>query len=112
MIANFEGTVNATTLTCNITDEGFQLSTQWTLGNFGEGGSDLQSVTRAPVLFSISGDVTSDPRITFQNRLTILNLTYELDGVVVYCGTSEELQQANFTLKVYRKSIIQLIRNV
>ena len=104
MIANFEGAFNVATLTCNVTNEGFQISTQWTLGNFREGGSELQSVTSAPEFFSISGDVTSDPRITFQNRLTILNLTYELDGVVVYCGTSEELQQANFTLKVYRKN--------
>ena len=31
-IANFEGTVNASTLICNVTNEqGLQISTQWTL---------------------------------------------------------------------------------
>ena len=104
VIANFEGTVNVTVITCNITNnEGLQISTQWTLGNFRGHESQLQSVAVAPELFLVTGDpATSDPRITYRNRLTILRLTFELDGVKVYCGGGGQLQQAHFTLRVYR----------
>ena len=104
VIANFEGTVNASILTCNVTNEqGLQISTQWTLRNFGGHGSQLQSIISAPEFFSVSGDPTSIPTITYQNRLVVLSLTNELDAVMVYCGAGEQLQQANFTLRIYRK---------
>ena len=104
VIANFEGTVNASTLTCNITDEqGLQISTQWTLRNFRGQGFQLQSVTSAPELFLVCGDPASDPRITYRNRLIVSSLSSELDAVMVYCGASDRLQQANFTLRIYRK---------
>lgn len=104
VIANFEGTTNAAVLTCNVTNEqGLQVSSQWTLGNFRGHGSQLQSVAVAPELFLVAGDqVTSDPRITYRNRLTVLRLTSELDGAKVYCGGGGQLQQANFTLRIYR----------
>ena len=38
-----------------------------------------------------------------QNELTVLNLTSNLDGVTICCGTEEEPELANFTLRVYRK---------
>ena len=104
VIAHFEGTVNVTVLTCNITNnEGLQISTQWTLGNFRGHESQLQSVSVAPDLFLVTGDLaTSDPRITYRNRLTVLRLTSELDGVKVYCGGGGQFQQAHFTLRIYR----------
>ena len=57
LIANFEGTENATTITCNVTNsQGAQISTQWTLTNF-RGSTGLQSVNNAaPELFEITGD--------------------------------------------------------
>ena len=105
MIANFEGTVNASTLTCNVTNEqGLQISTVWTLQNFGGHGFDqFLTATSAPEFFLVSGDPTIFPSITYQNRLVVLSLTTELDAVMIYCGAGEQLQQANFTLRVYRK---------
>ena len=107
VIADFEGTQNASTLTCNVTDEqGFQVITRWTLRNYGGHGSLLQSITIAPEFFSVSGDPTSLPSLTYRNHLVVLNLTTELDTVMVYCGGSDQFQQANFTLRIYRKYLM------
>ena len=114
-ISDFEGTVNATTLTCNITNDqtGAQEITQWSIGNF-RGVPAVRTILAdlAPELFLLSGDliINNDPRFTFLNRLTILNLTSELDEVIVYCGTGAgaAAEQANFTLRVlnYCKQIL------
>ena len=32
-----------------------------------------------------------------------MNLTSDLDGVAVHCGTEDEAKKINFTLRVYRK---------
>ena len=108
LIANLEGAENATTLTCNITNpEGDQISTQWNVGNFrGSGPNDLRHITEDPELFFISGDpIPNFEPLEFNNRLTILSWTAELDEVIVYCGTGEMAQQANFILRVYRESL-------
>ena len=105
MIADFEGTVNATTLTCNVTNsEGSQTTTSWFVRNF-RGFSNLQGITDSfvPELFSVDGDPRTGLSITFRNRLTITNLTSELDEVTVYCGTGQNREQANFVLRVYSK---------
>lgn len=39
---------------------------------------------------------------TLKNNLTIKNLTHNLDGVQLYCGTEEAPQLANWTLRIYR----------
>ena len=107
VIADFEGTQNASTLSCNITNEqGLQIITQWTIRNFEGQGSRLQSIAIAPEFFSVSGDPTSFPSLTYRNHLVVLNLTTKLDTVMVYCGGSDRLQQANFTLRIYRKYLI------
>ena len=112
VIGSFEGTVSVTILTCNITDDqtGDQAITVWSIGNF----RDVPEVRTiladlAPDLFLFSGDpLPSDPSFTYLNRLTVLNLTSELDEVIVYCGSGagSAAEQANFTLRVYRKQIL------
>ena len=111
-ISDFEGTVNATTLTCNITNNqtGAQEITVWSIGNF-RGVPAVRTIFAdlAPELFLFSGDlINNDPRFTFLNSLTILNLTSDLDEVIVYCGSGAgaAAEQANFTLRVYRKQIL------
>ena len=103
-IAGFEGTLDAATLTCNIT-VGNQISTTWSVGNFrGVAGTQTIGVNFATELFSIGGDPDpNNPGLTYLNQLTILNLTSELDGVMVFCGTGATLEQALFLLRVYRK---------
>jgi hypothetical protein len=107
VIADFEGAQNASTLTCNVTnDQGLQVLTQWTLRNYGGSSSQLQSITIAPDFFSVSGDPTGFPSITYRNHLVVLSLTTELDTVMVYCGGNDQFQQANFTLRIYRKYLM------
>ena len=107
VIANFEGTLNATTINCSVTNsQGAQITTQWTLTNFGGDESDAFIFTLnnvAPELFSFSGDPIPGFNLTYQNSLTITNMTSDLDGVIIYCGTGKQFQQANFTLRIYRK---------
>ena len=112
-ISNFEGTVNATTLTCNITNDqtGNQEITSWLIGNF-RGVLEVRNILAdlAPDLFLFSGDpVPSNPNYHFINQLTILRWTSELDEVMLYCGgagAAARYRQANFTLRVYRKQLL------
>ena len=107
MIANFEGTQNATTITCNVTNpEGAQVSTQWNLGNF-RGATNLVGISNAaPELFEIDGDPIPGFSATYSNRITISNLTSVLDKVLVFCGTGQWPRAANFTLRIYCKSVL------
>ena len=106
VIANFEGTLNAITINCSVTNsQGARVTTEWTLTNFGGDESDaLFTLTNiAPELFSFSGDPIPGFNVTYMNSLTVTNLTSDLDGVIIYCGTGIQFQQANFTLRIYRK---------
>ena len=105
-IARFEGAVNATTLTCNVTfsDGLTQTFTEWFVRNL-RGNDALQSINENDV-FSIGGDpLPTDAARTFRNQLTLLNFTAELDRVTIFCGTGAagSREQANFYLRVYSK---------
>ena len=102
VIANFEGTPNAATIVCNISHGGLQITTQWNVANFRGGGpNSLLAFTIAPELFSVGGDPIPNTNLLFNNELTFLNWAAELDGVIVYCGTGQDPQQASFTLRIY-----------
>ena len=104
VIGNFEGTINATTLNCNITNEvGNRAATTWSLGNFRGAPEQGFTVDLAPELFLLGGDpIPNLGGLTYGNQMTILNLTSELDGVVLYCALQLQIV-ANFTLRIYRK---------
>ena len=106
VIANFEGTVNNTIITCNVTNSRrTQITTQWNLENFGNAAPGvLVSIVNAPKLFEVGGDPRPDSG-TYENQLTVLNLTRELDEVIVYCGLGAYPRQANFLLRLYSKSL-------
>ena len=57
VIADFEGTEDVITLTCNVTFNGAQATTRWTIENF-RGVSGLQNIREDfdPDLFVLSGD--------------------------------------------------------
>ena len=112
VIADFEGTANVTTLVCNVTGPTNERGiTVWSVENF-RGGSGVAGLllTTAPELFGFGGDpIPSAPNFTYLNRLTIRQLTSELDEVVLYCGTGSSSLQANFLLRIYRKQICWLL---
>ena len=111
VIAGFEGTTDVTTLICNVTNPAInneQDIVVWNIANF-RGGSGVTGLLRstAPELFEFGGDpIPAIPGFDFNNRLTILQLTSELDEVVIYCGIGGSSQQANFTFRIYRKHIL------
>ena len=108
LIADIEGAINTTTLTCNVTDGGvppIQLETRWSIENF-RSEAGLQTITNdfETNLFLVSGDPDPvGPSGSFRNRLTILRLTSELNGATVFCGIGAFPQQASFSLIVYCK---------
>ena len=111
VIADFEGTVNVTTLNCNITiisnEQGIQVVTAWNIANF-RGVSAVTGLllNTAPEIFEFGGDpIPASPQFTYLNRLTILQLTSELDGTIIYCGTGQDPEQASFILRIYRKQL-------
>ena len=61
------------------------------------------SVDLAPELFLLGGDpIPNLGGLTYGNQMTILKLTSELDGVVLYCALQLRIV-ANFTLRIYHK---------
>ena len=102
MIASFEGAVNTITLTCNVTNEGIQITTFWSVGNF-RGVSNTHPIDVAGDLFILSGDPIPNFNVTYLNRVTVSNLTSELDGVWLFCGTGALPEQANVVFRIYRK---------
>ena len=106
MVANFEGAINATTLTCNVTNtNGQQVSTIWNVANF-DGVPDIRRVSTADPdsnIFLISGDLRPGLALTFGNRITVLNWTSAVDAVTLYCGTGEIPDQAGVALRIYSK---------
>lgn len=108
VIADFQGAENFTTIMCNVTDGRVpptQLDTRWGIENF-RGVAGLQTIVDNfdTDLFLVSGDPMSGGG-SFRNRLTILRLTPELDGVTVFCGLGAFPRQANFPLRIYRKLV-------
>ena len=105
VVANFEGTMNDPTLTCNVTnDEGLQISTFWSVANF-EGVLLTRALRNADPdgnIFFISGDLRPS-NVSFGNRVTVLNWTSSVDEAILHCGTGSIPQQANVTLRLYSK---------
>ena len=104
VIASFEGAVNASTLTCSVTNSmGSRTSTAWFVRNFrGSTGLQVIGLGFATEIFSIGGDPRpDDPTRTFLNLLTLMNFTADLDGVTLYCGTGQNRDQAVFYLRIY-----------
>ena len=103
VVANFEGAVNDPTLTCNVTNEGSQVSTIWSVANFG-GVATPRPVTIADPqsdILLISGDLRPNLTFTFGNRITVLNWTSTVDAVTLFCGTGREPEQVSISLRIY-----------
>ena len=106
VIANFEGTENPATISCNITtDQGVQMqvTTQWHVEYY-RGNTTLLSISSLPPgLFEITGDPVDIPDVTstFENRVRVLNLVSDLDGAIIFCGIGAVPRQAHFVLRIY-----------
>ena len=103
-IAGFEGAMNITTITCNISSShGTQISTQWFIANFRGESFDVINDMLAPELFLFSGDpIPNVANEQFSNRLTVLTLNPDLDQVTIYCGSGTNQQQTNIIVRIYR----------
>ena len=101
-VGNFEGAVNVTTITCNVTRDGSQAETAFSVTNF-RGDPIVRPVftLQNQDVFLISGPLN--------NKLIITNWTSEVDNVTLYCGTPSVLLQAYVTLRLYSKFALPCI---
>ena len=110
VIVDFEGTLKVTTITCNIVNNSrIQDRTVWSISNFrGVSSFCVFGDDIAPEMFLFSGDPIpgAPPTQTYQNRLTVLVLSPDLDHVMVACGNSTLPVQAYFVFRIYCKSNI------
>jgi hypothetical protein len=99
---DLEGSMNATTFTCNIFDpiNSEQLTTVWRLQR-------SEDITLDNISSSEFSTVFHTPDGSYKdNQLTVRNLTSRLDGVTIYCGTEAEDKLAFFTLRINREFMI------
>ena len=105
LIADFEGAINTITISCDVvTSTRNKINTEGSIINF-RGVSTFQILSNNPEIFQFSGDPipgTIPPRI-FRNRLTILNMTNDLDQATIFCGSNTFPTQAHFLFRIYRK---------
>lgn len=106
VVANFESSRNATTLTCNVSHEGSQIPTFWSVVNFqGVAGRQSLGTLRNQNLLLIL------QRGSFLLQVNVTNWTSEVDGVIVFCGTGSEPRQANVTLRLYCKHFFFILKD-
>ena len=105
LLADDLGTENFTASNCSILSNNKPISILWSSENFRNVSSNQTIDNKtAPELFYVEEVIKSTSENFFTlSRLTILNLTSDFDGVIVFCGTSEDLKMANFSLRVYCK---------
>ncbi len=100
-IAGFENETNIL-VQCKVVDGSNQQITIWSIlvEDDTDGVPDLINNNNAD--YNITGDTVSGS-ITFRTNLTIRSLTADFDRAVLYCGTSDVTDVANFTIRIYRK---------
>ena len=106
-VAELEGPTNIT-FNCDTYDgELTQVTTLWTYRLPSDSASSIIVNPEDHLEFVISGTTgnNSFPFPTFRNRLTIVNMTSRLDGVLLFCGGFRQgfNELASWTLRVYRE---------
>ena len=93
VLPDIEGTINFTTLSCVIVSGNMNRTVVWSIQSLSD--KEITQINNSKEGFLIHGSL--------QNKLTVQNLTSNLDGAVLYCGTEQEPRLANFTIRIYCK---------
>ena len=99
LIAGYKGDRNMSALVCNVFRDNQQTTTVWSAGT---------ATSRGIIPLSQSSGSLSVSNNIYASKLSILALTSDLDNLVVYCGTEEKPELANFTLRIYSKNFSDL----
>lgn len=101
VLPGIERAINFTTLSCDIVSGDMNRAVVWSI-KFSD--KEISQIAKSDEAFLIHGSL--------QNKLEVKNLTSNLDGAVLYCGTEREPQLANFTLRIYRKHQCVIVQSV
>ena len=88
-------------LVCNVFSDNQQVTTVWNTGTTSS--RIIQPLSQSSASLWVSTDV-------YATKLDIHTLASDLDNVIVYCGTEENPKLANFTLRIYSKSFILMLK--
>ena len=103
------GEGESVTFYCRVLNEtnGTQVTTEWFIQR--TGATSPQTIVRSPD-FNITGGTLPNSMFAAQTNLTIQNLTSDLDRAKLSCGRggTPPTIDANFTLRIYRKSVSPL----
>ena len=107
-IEDFEGTQNISFF-CELSENGNPIVTNWFQQSRQdkERGGNGAVITERNTNFVSTGRILSSGGVSLSQNtnLTILVLTEELDGTTIFCGREVAMPLADFTLRVYSKSV-------
>lgn len=105
LLVDYCGAKNFTTLNCSILTSSRPVHIVWSVQHLRNNSAILmvEDNTEPELFYIVESVKTASQNFFSQSYFTILNLTSELDGVIVYCGTKEEPKIANFSLRIYCK---------
>ncbi len=101
-IAGFENETNIL-VQCKVFDGGDRRLTEWLILKENDENGMANLIGHTHPEYTITGDPVISENITLRNNLTLVSLTADFDRAVLVCGTSQDLDAANFTLRIYRK---------
>ena len=101
-IADVVGTRNIS-LFCDLRSDGRRVIVDWfqQTPEDREEGRNPESILQSDGRFTILGDNFTAHNFSLLTNLTILSLTEDLDGVIIFCGFGIPI--VNFTLRIYRQ---------
>ncbi len=103
-IAGFENEANIL-VQCKVVEGSAEQVTIWSILKENDDDGVAGLINNLNPDYSITGDPVPGEAITFRTNLTLLSLTADFDRAVLFCGTSEIRDTANFTLRISCKSV-------
>ncbi len=102
VLPGFEGIINFTSLNCLIASGDMNRTVVWSIKFNNSKVSQQIDYSKEEFLIYNS----------LQTKLIVQNLTANLDGAVLYCGTEQEPELGNFTLRIFREHQCVLVYRV
>ena len=100
-IAGFANEENITVFCEVFNEQNVSQITRWHRAFEGESLISINVV--GDTQFTITGDPIPGQNLTFATNLTIVNLTADLDQMLLFCGIPGNVRAATFTMRIYRE---------
>ena len=96
-------------LFCQLTVNGDLHAVTWLIADEGVDVSSATAININSAGFAFSGETVENSTLNLGTNLTILELTEDMDRMVIFCGVPNNLDAANFSLRLYREFIYIIV---